>query len=156
MAMTRRTRPAAAGATVPQSPGCPLGELFGVLGRTHTLRILHLFLGNHEKPLRFVDVQSRLHLSPNTVSERLKGLVEAGLLSRTVFHEIPPRVEYAATHKLVDLGTVFDQLQHWAAENDLHPAAASGLAVGPGLSGRLPVAAPREASARPRESPAET
>jgi DNA-binding HxlR family transcriptional regulator len=104
--------------------GCPVGEVFETLGRAHTLEILHLFLADSRKPLRFVEIQTRLRLSPNTVSDRLKGLVDSGLLTRTVFHELPPRVEYATTPKLCELGSVFEQLQSWANRNDLAPASA--------------------------------
>ncbi|SRR5581483_748472 len=98
--------------------GCEIGELFRVLGKTHMLDILHLFL-HEEGPKRFVEVQHRLALSPNTLTERLKELQAVGLLSRTAYNEIPPRVDYEATPKAMDLHPVFDALQQWAARNTL-------------------------------------
>ncbi len=87
------------------------------------LDILHIF---HADPRthRFVDIQGQLHLSPNTLSERLRDLVDAGLLTRTAYNEIPPRVDYQATEKALALAPVFESLQTWASENDLrrHPA----------------------------------
>jgi DNA-binding HxlR family transcriptional regulator len=103
--------------------GCQLSDLFRLLGEPHVLDILHLFL-REGGTLRFTAVQARLGMSPNTLTERLKRLVAAGLLTRTAFSEIPPRVEYEATAKARELGTVFDELTHWARRNALEPVAA--------------------------------
>ena len=108
-----------------EEAGCQIGDLFRLLGKTHVLNILHLFTQEDRgAPRRFVDVQHRLGLSPNTLSERLKELVQAGLLTRTAYNEIPPRVDYQATKKALDLDSVFHALREWAARNTLQPAAA--------------------------------
>ncbi|MBW3583691.1 MAG: helix-turn-helix transcriptional regulator [Euryarchaeota archaeon] len=104
-------------ATVPG--GCEITELFRLLGKAHMLDLLHLFIREEPRPKRFVDLQARLGLSPNTLSGRLKELVAAGLLSRTVYNEIPPRVDYEATDKARTLCPVFEALHGWAAENTL-------------------------------------
>jgi DNA-binding HxlR family transcriptional regulator len=102
--------------------GCEIGDLFRLLGKTHVLNILYLFTQEDRgAPRRFVDVQHRLALSPNTLSERLKELVEHGLLSRTPYSEIPPRVDYQATKKALDLDKVFMALYEWSQSNDLTP-----------------------------------
>ena len=108
--------------------GCEIGELFRVLGKTHMLDILHLFL-YEEGPKRFVEVQHRLGLSPNTLTERLKELQHVGLLSRTAYNEIPPRVDYEATAKAKDLGPVFEALIAWAARNTLTVETGEGPAA---------------------------
>lgn len=103
--------------------GCQVTDLFRLLGKTHVLDILYLFTQEDRgAPRRFVEVQHRLSLSPNTLSERLKELVEAGLLTRTAYNEIPPRVDYQATQKALDLDRVFGELTRWAARHDLKPA----------------------------------
>jgi DNA-binding HxlR family transcriptional regulator len=100
--------------------GCALGDLFGLLSQAHMLDILHVFL-RAQGPMRFVELQDELKLSPNTLSARLKSLVAAGLLSRTSHNEIPPRVDYEATAKARDLKAVFESLDKWAGQNDLSP-----------------------------------
>ena len=109
--------------------GCEVAELFRVLGKTYMLDILHIFLVEGNGPKRFVALQERLELSPNTLSDRLKELVKAGLLTRTPFNEIPPRVDYEATAKAHDLRGVFDTLLEWAARHDLKATAASPAEV---------------------------
>lgn len=120
MPRTKKARPPVERPCATVQGGCEINELFRVLGKTHMLDILHLFIVD-QGPRRFVDVQNRLGLSPNTLTERLKELVETGLLSRTAYNEIPPRVDYEATKKARDLTVVFDALHEWAARNDLRP-----------------------------------
>ncbi len=96
-------------------------ELFRLLGKAHVLDVLHVVVLEGGGPKRFVDLQERLKLSPNTLSERLRELVGAGLLTRTAYPEIPPRVDYEATPKARDLRRVFEALDRWASSHDLGP-----------------------------------
>jgi len=119
-----KPRKARAAACADTETGCQISELFRVLGKTHMLDILYVVMFEGEGgPRRFVDIQNRLEMSPNTLSERLKELVEAGLLTRTAYNEIPPRVDYAASPKARDLGPVFDTLKAWAGRYNLQPMA---------------------------------
>lgn len=107
-------------ATKEPAKGCSMGALFHLLGESHVLDILY-FLLSEAKPRRFVDLQRELKMSPNTLTDRLQGLVRAGLLTRTAYNEIPPRVEYAPTPKALKLGAVFGELSEWATKNTLEP-----------------------------------
>ncbi len=109
--------------------GCDLGDLFGLLSQAHMLDLLHVLL-RAQGPMRFVELQTELKLSPNTLSARLKGLVDAGLLVRTSYHEIPPRVDYQATDKARELKNVFESLDKWAGRNTLSAAPLPALAPG--------------------------
>jgi len=75
------------------------------------------------KNYRFVvnQLQARLKISPKTLSQRLRTLVEAGFLARHAYNEIPPRVEYQPTAKTQELGELFRALDRWSARNTLHP-----------------------------------
>ena len=88
------------------------------------LDLLYLFLSK-PGPRRFVQVQEALHLSPNTLSERLQALVRVGLLTRKAFSEIPRRVEYEATPKAVEFHAVFQSLEAWAKRHTLAPIVAA-------------------------------
>lgn len=116
-----------------QEGGCEIQDLFKLLGKSHTLDILHLFVVREPSDtLRFVEVQNTLKLSPNTLSERLKELVEAGLLARQAYNQIPPRVDYQATRKARDLEPVFEALIAWAMRNDLAAVAPDVTAAASG------------------------
>lgn len=76
-------------------PLCPTSALMDFLGRRHMLHILRMF-GTRET-LRFSEISKELRSSPNTLSLRLNELVEAEVLTREVFAQVPPRVDYRLT-----------------------------------------------------------
>lgn len=90
--------------------------LLGLLGRKHALTILHRFVAADE-PLRFGDLEEGV--SPNTLSARLDELASAGLVERTAYDEVPPRVEYELTETGAGLEPLFRYLGAWAERNDL-------------------------------------
>ncbi len=75
--------------------GCPVERALAVLdGKWTTLIVRELLHG----PLRFGELRTRLgNPSPKTITERLRILEHQGILTRTVYAEIPPRVVYALT-----------------------------------------------------------
>jgi DNA-binding HxlR family transcriptional regulator len=95
-------------------------DLFSLLGKAHTLELLSQFLLEEQESFRFNELQDALDLSPNTLSRRLDELEEAGLLTRTTYDEIPPRVEYATTERLDALGPTFDELSGWMEQYGAH------------------------------------
>jgi len=99
--------------------GCPIGSLFAMLGQPHMLQVLHAFLSEDARPIRFGELERDLRISPRTLSSRLGALVEAGLLLRRRFSEIPPRVEYEATPKARELVRLFREMETWASHNTL-------------------------------------
>ena len=105
-------------AAAARTQGCKIGELLPFLGEQYVLDILHIFTLD-PKPRRFVDLQRELKMSPNTLADRLQGLVRAGLLTRTAYSEIPPRVEYAPTPKAIEFDEVFKGLTTWAGKHTL-------------------------------------
>ena len=57
-------------------------------------------------------------VSPRTLAQRLKELENAGILKRTIYAEIPPRVEYTLTGKGRSLSPILDRMRAWGAEHD--------------------------------------
>ena len=98
-----------------------VSRLLGLLGKSHTNAILYHLIYQDPRPWRFNELESVLEISPNTLTDRLKELVGVGLLTRTAYNEIPPRVEYAATEKAIELTPAFKHLYSWAHEHDLEP-----------------------------------
>lgn len=94
-----RTHPQAEGGA--DEPLCPTSSLMDFLGRRHMMHILRMF--GTRQTLRFHEIAEELRSSPNTLSTRLNELVEVGVLSREVFAEIPPRVDYKLTPRGRDL-----------------------------------------------------
>lgn len=95
-----------------------MSGLLNFLGKKHTLAIQRQF-AYADGPLRFTDLEESLHISPNTLSDRLKEFTEAGLLTRHAYNEIPPRVEYTMTDKSRDLKPIFRHLSAWVDRHEL-------------------------------------
>lgn len=95
-----------------------ISHLLTLLGKAHTMAVLREF-ADSDSPLRFSEIEDALGISPNTLSERLKELTAAGLLTRTAYNEIPPRVEYEATDRARALFPIFGHLAEWARTHEL-------------------------------------
>src|SRR5947209_7573707 len=75
-------------------PVCRTAEI--VCGKWTLLVIRDLGEGRS----RFCELERSLRgISPRTLSLRLRGLEEEGIVERQTFPEVPPRVEYALTQK---------------------------------------------------------
>jgi DNA-binding HxlR family transcriptional regulator len=65
-------------------------------------------------PRKFQDLQDSLDgVSPNTLSERLKRLMQSGIVERRLYAEHPPRAEYLLTSKGRELRPVLRALREW-------------------------------------------
>ncbi len=70
------------------------------------------------EPVRFNDMQRYLgKVSDKTLSQHLKELEADDLIIRTVYNQIPPKVEYTLSDKGHSLVKVLDQLCTWGLEN---------------------------------------
>lgn len=99
-----------------------VSDLFELLGRAHAMAVLKEF-AFAEVPLRFSELEEGLGTPPNTLSERLKELTGAGLLTRRPYDEVPPRVEYETTAEARALFPAFGHFYRWAEEHSLEPGA---------------------------------
>lgn len=87
-------------------------DLLELLGRKHALPILRAAT-TVPGPVRFSELERTIDASPSTISARLSEFVEAGLLERTTYDEVPPRVEYEPTEAAALLSPLFAYLQLW-------------------------------------------
>lgn len=68
--------------------------------------------------VRFNELRRYLgRISDKTLSQNLKELEVDALISRTVYPQIPPKVEYALTDRGRSLMAVLDQLCTWGEQN---------------------------------------
>lgn len=114
----------------PREPGSDAGRetsetmstLLNLLGKKHTIAVLHQFAYSDDS-LRFSELEDAIDIAPNTLSNRLRELTEAGLLTRQAYNEIPPRVEYESTEKTRELAPMFWYLGVWTDRHDLESVA---------------------------------
>lgn len=84
--------------TKDELPACPVATTVGLIGNKWKLLILRNLLGG---PNRFGELRKTIPgISQKVLTDNLRSMEEDGILVRTVFAEVPPRVEY----KLSELG----------------------------------------------------
>nr|WP_236000167.1 helix-turn-helix domain-containing protein [Bradyrhizobium uaiense] len=94
--------------------------------------------------------QSIPGVTQHMLTTQLRDLEANGLVKRTVYPEVPPRVEYEMTPSAKALKPVFDELYRWAQEHGF-PTSAQGAAhpkPEPSGDGDLPESQPRKAGRR--------
>ncbi|MFQ5838781.1 MAG: winged helix-turn-helix transcriptional regulator [Thermoplasmata archaeon] len=95
-------------------PFCSFQPLIEILGRKHALAILYAVFTKN--PIRFTDLRKRTGVNPRTLTDRLRELERAGIISREAYNEIPPRVEYTLTGRGLALARIFESLEKWHEE----------------------------------------
>jgi DNA-binding HxlR family transcriptional regulator len=95
---------------------CPVKGIIDVVSKKWTLLIVNT-LGIHET-LRFKDLSSLLGVSPKTLSDTLKILVQQGLAERVSYNTIPPKVEYSLSEDGREFREAILPLLRWAAGRD--------------------------------------
>lgn len=92
---------------------CAVTHTLGLVGSKWTpLLIWHL----HDGPKRYGELLRLLPgISPKTLADRLHVLEQERLLSRAVYPDKPPRVEYTLTDRGRSLGDILDAIGAWTA-----------------------------------------
>ena len=92
---------------------CPRFEAaFQILGKRWNGLIIRSLLSGSK---RFSELQEIIPaLSSRVLTERFKELEELGIVTRSVYPEMPVRIEYGLTQKGKDLEKAMDEIQKWA------------------------------------------
>jgi DNA-binding HxlR family transcriptional regulator len=102
---------------------CSLARTLSVVGDRWTLLVLReCFLGIR----RFDAFEKRLGVTRHVLAERLKKLVEAGVLDKVAYQQRPVREEYRLTDKGRDLYPAVLALVNWG---DRHMSGAEGAPI---------------------------
>ncbi|WP_239618214.1 winged helix-turn-helix transcriptional regulator [Cohnella mopanensis] len=91
---------------------CPKYESAAeLLGKKWTGLIIRVLLGG---PKRFKDIKEQIpEMSDKMLTDRMKELESSGILTRTVYPEMPVRIEYELTEKGRNLEEVIHSIQNW-------------------------------------------
>ena len=94
---------------------CPLNRAVAALADKWKILII---IALQYRTWRFNELLRALEgIAPKVMVRQLRSLEADGLIERTVFPEIPPRVEYALTAAGRTLLPILNQLQRWVIEN---------------------------------------
>lgn len=103
----------------PDSHDCTgFDDVVRMIGGKWKLKILRqvIFMGTQ----RFNQLKRNIEgITQTMLTKQLRELEQDGLVTRTIYPEVPPRVEYAATDKAKDLGRFFEEMRAWAGRHDL-------------------------------------
>jgi DNA-binding HxlR family transcriptional regulator len=94
--------------------GCPVATAIDVIGGKWKVIILYQLRGGI---LRFGELKHKIPgISQKTLTQQLRALEQDKLVTRRVYAEVPPRVEYALTVLAERLNPVLDLLCDWGKE----------------------------------------
>ncbi len=94
---------------------CGVAKTLKIIGQRWTILILRDLLDGQK---RFGELQKSLTgISPRTLALRLQQLEQNQILSRKVFPEVPPHVEYSLTSKGQSLNKVISDMRVWGENN---------------------------------------
>jgi DNA-binding HxlR family transcriptional regulator len=99
----------------PYDRNCPTRRLLDRIGDRWTVLVIGSLV---DGPLRYSVIAERVDgVSQKMLTQTLRGLERDGLVKRTMYPQIPPRVEY----QLTDVGATLQQplkvLEEWAMAN---------------------------------------
>jgi DNA-binding HxlR family transcriptional regulator len=96
--------------------GCPVQGALNLIGGKWKGIILYLLL--KEDCLRFGELQHRVpSASLRMLTKQLRELEADGLISRTVYPQVPPKVEYRLTALGQSTRAIIDLLAVWGRDN---------------------------------------
>lgn len=99
-------------------PDCPIRNVLVRLCDKWSLLVIYTLDKAGVNPMRFKELQRAIpDISQKMLTVTLRTLEDDGYVTRTVFPEIPPRVEYALTSRARSLLPHVDALTAWALEN---------------------------------------
>ena len=97
-------------------PDCPIRNVLSRIGDKWSMLVL--FTLERHGTMRFNSLKLYIpDISKKMLSTALKVLEADGLVSRRVYAEVPPRVEYSLTERGLSLIPLLNSLIDWAAEN---------------------------------------
>ena len=97
--------------TKAELPECPVATTVQLIGNKWKRLILRNLM---MRPWRFNEMlRSIPGLSQKVLTDNLRALEADGLITRTVYPEVPPRVEYALSELGETLRPVFSALESW-------------------------------------------
>ncbi len=99
-------------------PDCPIRQILSRIGNKWALLVFYSLVNAGKDSLRFKELQQLIpDVSQKMLTSTLRTLEEDGYVTRTVFPEVPPRVEYALTARAQSLLPHINALVAWAMEN---------------------------------------
>lgn len=100
--------------TKEEMPACPVATAVQLIGSKWKLLILRNLLA---RPWRFNELRKSLEgISQKVLTDSLRSMEEDGLVTRTVYPEVPPRVEYSLSPLGESMRPIIQAMEQWGAQ----------------------------------------
>ncbi|MGR3279208.1 winged helix-turn-helix transcriptional regulator [Acaryochloris marina NIES-2412] len=95
---------------------CPMPDIAQLIGGKWKLIILQILIFQGTK--RFGELRKLINgVTQTMLTNQLRALERDGLVKRKAYPEVPPRVEYSATPRALDLKEMFHAMHAWWERN---------------------------------------
>lgn len=95
-------------------PDCPVATTVSLIGSKWKLLIMRNLLA---RPWRFNELQKNLEgISQKVLTDSLRSMESDGIITRTVYPEVPPRVEYALSELGESMRPIIKSMEKWGLE----------------------------------------
>ena len=100
--------------TKEEMPACPVATTVALIGSKWKLLIMRNLLA---RPWRFNELKKDLEgISQKVLTDSLRSMEADGIITRTVYPEVPPRVEYALSELGESMRPIMDAMEIWGTE----------------------------------------
>lgn len=97
--------------TKDELPACPVATTVQLIGSKWKLLILRNLM---QRPWRFNELRKELEgISQKVLTDSLRSMQEDGIVTRTVYPEVPPRVEYALSELGESMRPIMKAMEQW-------------------------------------------
>ena len=97
--------------TKKEMPACPVATTVALIGSKWKLLIMRNLLA---RPWRFNELKKDLEgISQKVLTDSLRSMEADGIITRTVYPEVPPRMEYSLTELGKSLKPILDSMWAW-------------------------------------------
>lgn len=97
--------------TKDELPFCPVAVTVGLIGNKWKLLIMRNLLA---KPNRFTELRNTIPgISQKVLTDNLRSMEQDGIISRTVYAEVPPRVEYSLSDLGESMRPIISVMEQW-------------------------------------------
>ncbi len=97
--------------TKEEMPACPVATTVALIGSKWKLLIMRNLLS---RPWRFNELKKDLEgISQKVLTDSLRSMEADGIITRTVYPEVPPRVEYALSELGESMRPIMNAMEAW-------------------------------------------
>ena len=100
--------------TKDELPDCPVATTVSLIGSKWKLLIMRNLL---VRPWRFNELQKSLDgISQKVLTDSLRSMEADGIITRTVYPEVPPHVEYSLSELGESMRPIIKSMENWGTD----------------------------------------